>query len=172
MYLKANPFKFGYAKYIEIYAAYTWDILHILSWHYKVTVWTNTKYFCKTINILKCYSTMAKSKEISPLNSTRCITYSNHSSNILIVYDRGNFIYSIFYFAVFVIIVGNSIDTTEMFSLLLSSTCMMSRLFVVLTPTLQWPDWGCTRRWEGTQPGQATLTIRRMSYAMWHHVQQ
>ena len=49
----------------------------------------------------------------------------------------------------------------EMFSLLLSRAYTESRPFLLLTPPRQRGGWGCTRSWEGTQPGQLTPTDKR-----------
>ena len=61
----------------------------------------------------------------------------------------------------------------EVFSLLLSSAYTESRPFLLLTPPHQWAGWGCTRSWEGTQPGQLTPTDQRdiphhMTYCAQH----
>ena len=53
------------------------------------------------------------------------------------------------------------VDNTGMFLLLLSSAYTQSRSCLLLTPPHQWVGWGCTRSWEGTQPGQLTPTDQR-----------
>jgi len=54
-----------------------------------------------------------------------------------------------------------TVDNTEMFSFLLSSTYTDSRSFLLLIPPHQRVGWGCTRIWEGTQLGQLTPTDQR-----------
>lgn len=53
----------------------------------------------------------------------------------------------------------NSIDSTGMFLLLLSSTCTVSRTFLLLTPLYWGGGWPCTS-YEETQPGQQTPADR------------
>ena len=55
----------------------------------------------------------------------------------------------------------NSVDNTEMFSLLLSSAYTEARPFLLLTPPHQRLGWGYTRSWEATQLGQRTPTDQR-----------
>ena len=74
---------------------------------------------------------------------------------------RVNFLHSSYCGAMFWICAENSIDNTEMFLLLLSSAYIESRPFLLLTPPHQWAGWRCTRRWEGTQPGQLTPADQR-----------
>ena len=65
--------------------------------------------------------------------------------------DRVQHFYSSWYEAMFWVCAENSVDHTEMVSLLLSSACTESRPFLLLTPPYQRVGWGCTRGWEGTQ---------------------
>lgn len=56
---------------------------------------------------------------------------------------------------------GNSDDSTESFSLLLSSIYTESSSFQLFTPPRQWRGWGCSGSWEETQTGQMTPTDHR-----------
>ena len=47
----------------------------------------------------------------------------------------------------------NSVEKTLMFYLFLNSAYTASRSFPFLTLPHQREGWGCTRTWEGTQPG-------------------
>ena len=76
-------------------------------------------------------------------------------------WGRVNFLRSSWYEAMFWICAENSVDNTGMFSLLLSSAYTESRPFLLLTAPHQRGGWGCTRSWEGTQPGQLTPTDQR-----------
>jgi len=51
-----------------------------------------------------------------------------------------------------------TVDNTGVFQLLLGSAYTEPRHFLLLTPPHQRVGWGCTRGWEGTQPGQLTPT--------------
>jgi len=55
----------------------------------------------------------------------------------------------------------NSIDNAEMFSSLLSSAYTESRPLLLLTLPHRQAGWGCTRTWEGTEPGQLTPKDQR-----------
>ena len=73
-------------------------------------------------------------------------------------WGRVNFLRSSWYGAMFCICAENRVDNTEMLLLSLSSAYTESRPFLLLTPPCQRVGWGCTRSWEGTQPGQLTPT--------------
>jgi len=55
----------------------------------------------------------------------------------------------------------NSVDNTEMCSLLWSRAYTESIPFLLLALPHQWAGWACTRGWEGTQMGQLTPTDQR-----------
>ena len=81
--------------------------------------------------------------------------------NGLVLAGIVNFLHSSYYGAMVWICAENSVDNTGMFSLLLSSAYTESRPFLLLTPPHQRVGWGCTRSWEGTQPGQLPPAAQR-----------
>ena len=75
--------------------------------------------------------------------------------------DRVNFLHSSWYEVMLWTFAENCVDNTGMFQFLLSSAYRDPRPSLLLTPPCQWVGWGCTRSWEGTQPGQLTLAEQR-----------
>jgi len=72
---------------------------------------------------------------------------------------------------VFWICAENGVDNAKMFLLLLTSAYTESRPFLLLAPPHQRVGWGCTRSWEGTQPGQLTQLTKGILHAIWRHAQ-
>ena len=71
-------------------------------------------------------------------------------------WGRAHFLHSSYYKAMFWICAENTVDSTGLVQLLLSSACTESRPFLLFTPPHQRVGWGCTRSWEGAQLGQLT----------------
>jgi len=57
---------------------------------------------------------------------------------------------------------GNSVENPGMFQLLLRSAYTESRPFLFLRLPQRRAGWGCTRSWEGTQPGQLIAPDQRV----------
>ena len=74
-------------------------------------------------------------------------------------FDWVNFLHSSWYGAMFWICAENSADTQRCFSSCWAVLNQSQGLFCFSSH--QWGGWGCTRGWEGTQPGQLTPTDQR-----------
>lgn len=63
----------------------------------------------------------------------------------------------------------NRAHNTRMLQPLLSRADTESKPFLLLAPPHPQAGWGCTRRWEVTQPGQMTPADQRDINTTWHH---